>query len=90
MCADANVSGCQPAESINNSSDWRTETSSSTTNTIGALCETDEELDAWSAAFAELRDSGLACDMVMTSLHGQLAFAELISNHRASCHPNGR
>src|SRR5262245_54231001 len=34
-CADANVSGCQPADSISSSRDSRTETSSSTTNTIG-------------------------------------------------------
>src|SRR5262245_31201710 len=33
--ADANVSGCQPAEPISSSSDSRTETSSSTTNTTG-------------------------------------------------------
>ena len=34
-CADANVSGCQPSQRISNSSDSRTETSSSTTKTIG-------------------------------------------------------
>src|SRR6266446_10630773 len=34
-CADANVSACQPAQPISNSSDSRTETSSSTTNTVG-------------------------------------------------------
>ena len=34
-CADANVSGCQPAVLISSSSDSRTETSSSTTKTIG-------------------------------------------------------
>ena len=34
-CADANVSGCQPALTIRSSSDSRTETSSSTMNTIG-------------------------------------------------------
>src|SRR5436190_3299213 len=33
-CADANVSGCQPAVRNNSSSDSRTETSSSTTKTI--------------------------------------------------------
>src|SRR6266850_971223 len=36
-CADGNVCGCQPAESIKSSSDSRTETSSSTTNTIGVV-----------------------------------------------------
>src|ERR1700733_5948932 len=38
-CADANVSGCQPSERISNSSDSRTETSSSTTNTIGVTSD---------------------------------------------------
>ena len=33
-CADANVSGCQPAVLINSSNDSRTETSSSTTKTM--------------------------------------------------------
>src|SRR5215471_11090924 len=33
--AEENVSGCQPSEQINNSSDSRTEMSSSTTKTIG-------------------------------------------------------
>jgi len=37
--ADANVSGCQPANSTNNSSDSRTEMSSSTTKTIGLACD---------------------------------------------------
>src|SRR5580658_5756606 len=37
--ADSNVSGCQPSKRINNSSDSRTETSSSTTNTIGVACD---------------------------------------------------
>src|SRR5689334_446502 len=36
--ADANVSGCHPANLINSSSDSRTETSSSTTKTIGWCC----------------------------------------------------
>src|SRR6266850_211368 len=35
-CAEANVSGCHPAWRINNSSDSRTDTSSSTTKTTGA------------------------------------------------------
>src|SRR5262245_8846962 len=69
-CAEANLSARQPAESISNSSPWRTETSSSTTNTIGVGCDTDDDLDAWSAAFAELDDSGVECDMVMTSIDG--------------------
>src|ERR1051325_5276799 len=37
--ADANVSGRQPANSISNSSDSRTEMSSSTTKTIGFGCD---------------------------------------------------
>src|SRR6266852_1471548 len=37
--ADANVSGCQPANLISNSSDSRTDTSSSTTKTIGCCCD---------------------------------------------------
>src|SRR5438094_280217 len=35
--AEANVSACQPAQRISNSSDSRTDTSSSTTNTMGAM-----------------------------------------------------
>src|SRR6266446_6607026 len=37
--ADANVSGCQPANLISSSSDSRTEMSSSTTKTIGCCCD---------------------------------------------------
>src|ERR1700682_3388018 len=37
--ADANVSGCQSANLISNSSDSRTEMSSSTTKTIGFCCD---------------------------------------------------
>src|SRR4051794_15037729 len=44
-CADANVSGFQPAEPISNSSDPRTETSSSTTNTIGVACDIGDDLE---------------------------------------------
>src|SRR5215510_1092988 len=36
--AQENVSGCQPAKPISSSSDSRTETSSSTTKTIGLSC----------------------------------------------------
>src|ERR1044071_6547776 len=37
--ADANVSGCQPANLISSSTDSRTETSSSTTKTIASGCD---------------------------------------------------
>src|SRR5450432_3067430 len=37
--ADANVCGSQPSQRINDSSDSRTDTSSSTTNTIGTACD---------------------------------------------------
>src|SRR5258708_13568446 len=37
--ADANVCGSQPSEWINNSSESRDDTSSSTTNTIGTACD---------------------------------------------------
>src|SRR5260370_21771336 len=50
-CADANVSGCQTAQRISDSSDSRTETSSSTTNTIGVACDIGD-LNSWSAALA--------------------------------------
>src|ERR1700676_4023372 len=53
-CADANVSGCQPAQRISDSSDSRTEMSSSTTNTIGVTCGICGDLDTWSAALAKL------------------------------------
>src|ERR1700730_7309475 len=52
-CADANVSGCQPAKRISDSSDSRTETSSSTTNTIGVACDIGD-LNSWSAVLAKL------------------------------------
>src|SRR5271170_659210 len=41
-CADANVSGFQPWHRISNSSDSRTATSSSTTNTIGVTSDLGE------------------------------------------------
>src|SRR6476620_4930640 len=53
-CAVANVSGCQPALEINNSSDSRTETSSSTMNTIGMVCEVSDDLDSRSATLTKL------------------------------------
>src|SRR5580704_8611515 len=42
VCAEENVSGCQPSQRISDSSDSRTETSSSTTNTIGAEPDMDQ------------------------------------------------
>src|SRR5262249_8127742 len=39
-CADANVSTCQPTWRMSSSSDSRTETSSSTTNTMGLVSDT--------------------------------------------------
>src|SRR5712664_1927970 len=45
-CADANVSACQPAHRTSNSSDSRTETSSSTTKTIGVAREAGDGLDS--------------------------------------------
>src|SRR6266853_241085 len=45
-CADANVSGCQPAQRISNSSDSRTDTSSSTTNTMGVASGMCADLDS--------------------------------------------
>src|SRR5207302_6723116 len=39
--AEANVSGCQPTQRISNSSDSRTEMSSSTTNTVGVARDMD-------------------------------------------------
>src|SRR6266571_7987454 len=61
--ADANVSGCQPAEPISNFSDLHTETSSSTTNTTGVACDMGDDLDAWSGAFAELISSLGSCHL---------------------------
>src|SRR5215831_8158909 len=52
--ADSNVSGCQPAERISNSSDSRTDTSSSTTNTTGVSCEITGALDSLPASRGEL------------------------------------
>src|SRR6267142_1432672 len=52
-CADENVCGRQPAKRIINSSDSRTETSSSTTNTIGIACEVRDNRDLRTGEFAE-------------------------------------
>src|SRR6266566_2786494 len=52
--ADAKVSGCQPAERISNSSDSRTDTSSSTTNTTGVSREIAGALDSLPASPGEL------------------------------------
>jgi hypothetical protein len=52
--ADAKVSGCQPPEITSNSSDSRTETSSSTTNTIGVSREITRALDSLLAWPGEL------------------------------------
>jgi hypothetical protein len=60
--ADANVSGCQPAERISNSSDSRTDTSSSTTNTTGVSFETTCALDSLPASPAELMSPRRAHD----------------------------
>src|SRR5450432_350500 len=51
--AEANVSGCQPAQRMSNSSDSRTETSSSTTNTTGVACSMCDDLDYESRALAQ-------------------------------------
>src|ERR1700694_200329 len=53
-CADANVSGCQPAQRISASSDSRTETSSSTTNTMGVACDMGADLASGSDALDNL------------------------------------
>src|SRR5712671_4401116 len=52
-CADANISGCQPSQRINNSSDSRTETSSSTTNTIGVPSDMGDDPTSWPSARAK-------------------------------------
>src|SRR5712692_4580154 len=52
-CADAKVYACQPAQRISNSSDSRTEMSSSTTNTMGVACDLGDAFD-WLGALAEL------------------------------------
>src|SRR5256886_14321524 len=52
-CADANISGCQPSQRINNSSDSRTETPSSTTNTIGVPSDMGDDPTSWPSARAK-------------------------------------
>src|SRR2546430_5261713 len=52
-CADANISGSQPSKRINNSSDSRTETSSSTTNTIGVPSDMGDDHTSWPSARAK-------------------------------------
>src|SRR5258705_8162540 len=51
-CADANVSGSQPSQRISASNDSRTETSSSTTKTIGVSRDMSDDLDSRNAAIA--------------------------------------
>src|SRR6516165_9782921 len=74
--AEAKVSGRQPAESSNDSSDSRTEASSSTTKTIGVSKEARAELDGGWARLAELGEGGLASDMVVSPFHAASAPAE--------------
>src|SRR5690348_4801690 len=52
--ADSNVSGRQPAQRISNSSDSRTDTSSSTTNMTGASPEIIDALDSLRASPGDL------------------------------------
>src|SRR6266581_2713956 len=69
--ADANVSGCQPAQRISNSSDSRTEISSSTTNTIGvggAMCD---YLDSgYSECGIERPEQGRLAELFVQALRG--------------------
>src|ERR1700730_18431764 len=51
---DANVCGSQPSHRINNSSDSRTDTSSSTTNTIGTACDIRDNPNLWPNACAPI------------------------------------
>src|SRR5215470_20151554 len=59
--AEENVCGRQPAESISNFSDRRTETSSSTTYTMGVPCDEAEAFESCAATFSELGDSDTSC-----------------------------
>src|SRR5580692_5399027 len=52
--ADANICGSQPSQRINNSSDSRTDTSSSTTNTIGTACDIRDNPSLWPNACASI------------------------------------
>src|SRR6266478_2618985 len=69
-CADANISGCQPSHRINNSSDSRTETSSSTTNTIGVPSDMRDDSTSWPGARTKfiLYPPGAAHSRSLTSL----------------------
>src|SRR5258706_13750193 len=53
-CADANVSGSQPSQRISASNDSRTETSSSTTKTIGVSRDISDDLDFRNVAIAQV------------------------------------
>src|SRR5215469_9187733 len=74
--AEAKVSERQPAESISDSRDSRTEASSSTTNTIGVPYEARAELGAGWSRLAILGDDGLARDMVVSPFMPPPAAAE--------------
>src|SRR3954470_23430210 len=53
-CADEKVSGSQPSQRISASNDSRTETSSSTTKTIGASRDMSDDLGSPNAAIAQV------------------------------------
>src|SRR6266436_5197206 len=72
-CADANVSGCQPAQRISNSSDSRTETSSSTTNTTGVASGMWADLDSpYSQSSIQRPEQRGLAEWLMQTLHRAL------------------
>src|SRR5438128_4805380 len=70
-CADANVAGSQPALRISNSSDSRTEMSSSTTNTMGVACDMRDDLDSgYSECGFECLQQSRFAEWLEQALHG--------------------
>src|SRR6266568_7395888 len=70
-CADANVAGSQPALRISNSSDSRTEMSSSTTNTIGVVCDMSDALDSgYAERGVERLEQRRLAERLEQALHG--------------------
>src|SRR6266702_187009 len=72
-CADANVSGCQPSKRISNSSDSRTETSSSTTNTMDVASGMCADLDSpYSQSSIQRPEQRGLAEWLMQTLHRAL------------------
>src|SRR5438309_11177846 len=86
-CEDANVSGCQPAQRISNSSDSRTETSSSTTNTTGVASGMCAELvSPYSQSSVQCPEQRGLAEWLVQTLHRALRSEEHTSELQSQFH----